>query len=346
MPAQFIRYFLSLRAWQGFALPLALGWIAWQFGTLVPILGAPVAGILLGLIVGQLAGQRPEWKAGLAFCAKKILQTAIVLLGAGMSLGQVARIGGDGLPIMIGTLALALGGGALIGRLLRVERETRMLVTYGTAICGASAIATMSAVIGASGPAIALSITVIVIYNILGALLFPPLGGLLGLSQEAFGLWAGTAVNDTSSVVAAATAYGAAAASYAVVVKLTRTLAIIPLAVFEFWRKYRSTSEIPAAKQAGKPAKKPVWYTLIPPFLGFFLLAASLNSLGVIPASWQATIKLLAHFGTTVAMTAVGMTSSLTAIRQAGWRPVALGGILWGLITASSLMFQTFLDQI
>lgn len=333
-----IRHFLGCRIWQGFVFPLALGGIAWRLGTRVPILGAPVVGILLGLIVGQLFGQRPEWKAGLNFCAKKILQTAIMLLGAGMSLGQIAKICGDGLPVMFGTLAFALGGGVLIGRLLRVERETRMLVTYGTAICGASAIATMSAVIGASAPAIAFSITVIVIYNILGALLFPPLGHFIGLSQEAFGLWAGTAINDTSSVVAAATAYGAVAASHAVIVKLTRTLTIIPLAVFESWRQYRSVS--------GVQAENRVWYRLIPPFLGFFLLAATLNSLGAIPPSWQGILKLLAHFGTTVAMAAVGMSSSLTAIRQAGWRPLALGGILWILTAASSLLLQALSDQI
>ena len=325
--------FRGKRVWQGFAFPLGLGLIAWQLGTWVPVLGAPVIGILLGLLVGQLFGLRPEWKSGLAFCSRKVLQSAIVLLGAGMSLGQVARIGGDGLPVMIGTLAIAIGGGTLLGRLLRVERQTCTLVTYGTAICGASAIATMSAVIGASSSAIAFSITVIVIYNVLGALLFPPLGHLLGLSQEAFGLWAGTAVNDTSSVVAAATVYGAAAASYAVVVKLTRTLAIIPLAVFESWRRYRSAS---GAEQAARP----VWYKLAPPFLGFFLLAAALNSLGAIPPSWQGTIKLMAHFGTTVAMAAVGMTSSFAAIRQAGWRPLALGGILWVLVATSSLLLD------
>ena len=292
--------FPGKRVWQGFAFPLGLGLIAWQLGTWVPVLGAPVIGILLGLLVGQLFGLRPEWKSGLAFCSRKVLQSAIVLLGAGMSLGQVAQIGSDGLPVMIGTLAIAIGGGA---------------------------------VIGASSSAIAFSITVIVIYNVLGALLFPPLGHLLGLSQEAFGLWAGTAVNDTSSVVAAATVYGAAAASYAVVVKLTRTLAIIPLAIFESWRRYRSAS---GAEQAARP----VWYKLAPPFLGFFLLAAALNSLGAISPSWQGTIKLMAHFGTTAAMAAVGMTSSFAAIRQAGWRPIALGGILWVLVATSSLLLD------
>jgi uncharacterized integral membrane protein (TIGR00698 family) len=209
---------------------LVIGGIAWGVGRTIPILGGPVVAILIGLVVGQILGQLKEWAAGVKFASKTILQASIVLLGAGMSLSQVAKIGGAGLPVMIGTLVLCVAAGIVIGRAMQVEREARILVTYGTAICGASAIATMSAVIGASGPAIAVSVTVIVLYNVLAAILFPALGHLMGLTQEAFGMWAGTAVNDTSSVLAAATVYGAIAASYAVVVKLTRTLSIVPLA--------------------------------------------------------------------------------------------------------------------
>jgi len=196
----------------------------------VPVLGGPVVAILLGLIVGQFAGQRESWKAGTTFAGKKVLQASIVLLGATMSLGQVGSTGGRTLPVLLGTLTVALVGGWLLTRLLKVEQITGQLVTYGTGICGASAIATMSAVIGAPATSIALSVTVIVVYNVLGALFFPILGHMMGLSQEAFGLWAGTAVNDTSSVLAAATVYGATAAGVAVVGKLTRTLAIVPLA--------------------------------------------------------------------------------------------------------------------
>lgn len=324
--------------WHGILPPLLLGALAWQIGLHFPLLGAPIIAILLGLLAGQFFGLRSEWQTGIGFCARRVLQASIVLLGAGMSLTQIFQIGGDGLPVMIGTLIVAIGGGMLIGRALNVERETRILVTYGTGICGASAIATMSAVIGASGSAIAFSITVIVIYNVLGALLFPPLGHLMGLSQESFGLWAGTAINDTSSVMAAATVYGAAAASYAVVVKLTRTLAIIPLAFFHSWRESRRTQD--------RHAASPVWYKLVPPFLVFFLVAAAVNSLGVIPSSWSAPIKFTARFGTTVAMAAVGMSSSLSAIKQSGWRPVALGGILWVLVTASSLLLQALSGQL
>lgn len=300
-------------------------------GRLAPVLGAPVLAILLGLVVRQLAGSRADWFPGVAFASKRILQAAIVALGAGMSLQQVWRIGGDGLPVMLGTLAVVLAAGGVVGRRLGVEEQTRKLVTYGTAICGASAIATMSAVLGASGTAVAFSITVIVVYNVLGAVLFPPLGHLLGMGQESFGLWAGTAINDTSSVVAAATVYGAAAASYAVVVKLTRTLTIIPLAVAESARRRR--------RQGGGESAR-AWWRLVPPFLVLFLVAAAIRSTGAIPDAWTGPIRTAALVGTTLAMAGVGLSSSFTELRRAGWRPVALGGILWALVATSSLALQ------
>ena len=314
----------------GLIPPLLIGAVAYGVGHLVPVLGGPVVAILLGLVVGQVAGQREGWKAGTTFAGKKVLQASIVLLGATMSLGQVASTGGRTLPVLLGTLTVALVGGWLLSRLLKVEQITGQLVTYGTGICGASAIATMSAVIGAPATSIALSVTVIVVYNVLGALFFPLLGHMMGLSQEAFGLWAGTAVNDTSSVVAAATVYGATAAGVAVVVKLTRTLAIVPLALYESWRTHRHA-------EAGT---RPVWWKLIPTFLVLFLVAAAARSVGVVPASWGPVIKEVAYVGTTVAMAAVGMGSSLRHIKQAGWRPVALGGMLWVLVAGSSLLLQ------
>ena len=314
----------------GLLPPLLIGAVAYGVGRVVPVLGGPVVAILLGLVVGQFAGQRESWKAGTRFAGKYVLQTSIVMLGATMSLGQVASTGGRTLPVLLGTLAVALLGGWLIARLLKVEHITGQLVTYGTGICGASAIATMSAVIGAPATSIALSVTVIIVYNVLGAIFFPLLGHAMGLSQASFGLWAGTAINDTSSVVAAATVYGATAATVAVVVKLTRTLAIVPLALYESWRTHRNSEE----------GTRPVWWRLIPTFLVLFLVAAAARSVGVVPASWGPVIKELAYIGTTVAMAAVGMGSSLRHIKKAGWRPVALGGLLWILVAGSSLILQ------
>lgn len=333
--------------WLGIIPPFVLGAIATGVGTIFPTLGAPVVGIIFGLILGEIYGTPDTIKRGVTFCSKKVLQTSIVLLGAGMSLGQVAKIGGDGLPVMIGTLLIALVAGFLLTKALKIERQSGALVTYGTTICGASAIATMSAVMGAEASAVAVSIATIVLYNVLAAIIFPYLGQAMGMSPESFGLWAGTAVNDTSSVVAASTSYDAllaaagiaagAAASYAVVVKLTRTLAVIPLAVLQGERERRVNP------QAG--LDKP-WWKLVPPFLVFFLVAAAIKTVGLIPDAWDGAVKFLAHYGTTVAMTAVGMSSSITAIRKAGWRPLVLGGVLWVIVAVSSLLLQAATGQL
>ncbi len=312
--------------------------VASWFGNVIPILGGPIAAILIGLAAGEIFGQRPAWEGGLQFSSKTILQASIVLLGAGMSLAEVARIGIDGLPVMVGTLVICIVAGIVIGRAMQIEYDTRVLITYGTAICGASAIAIMSVVIGATGPAIAISVTVIVAYNVLAAIIFPAVGHMLGLSQEAFGMWAGTAVNDTSSVVAAAAVYGSVAAGYAVVVKLTRTLALVPLAVFQSWFQNRDSLE--------EKRQETVWYRLIPPFLVLFLVAVIIQSAGLIPEAWSGPIRFLAYFGITAAMAAIGMRSSLSTIRSAGWKPLAFGGVLWILVAVSSLVLQWLTGQL
>ncbi|MGJ3508321.1 YeiH family protein [Enemella sp. A6] len=327
--------------WLGLLPPFVIGLVATGVGRVAPTLGAPVVGIILGLIIGQFLGQPAAIATGTKFCAKRVLQASIVLLGAGLSLPVIARVGLAGLPVLIGTIIVVVGLGLPLTRLLKVEEETGKLVTYGTSICGASAIATMSQVMGAAPTAVAVSIAVIVVYNVAAAILFPYLGHLIGLSPESFGLWAGTAVNDTSSVVAASTSYdqillhmgigGGVAAGTAVVVKLTRTLGLIPLSLFEQWLTRRRNPD-------AHPNTK--WYRLVPPFLVLFLIAAAINSLGVIPESAAPVIKFIAHYGTTVAMTAVGMSSSFRQIRDAGWRPLALGGILWLAIIAASIALQ------
>lgn len=315
----------------GLALAAGLGLVAHLVGTQVPVIGGPVLGILLGLVVGTLLGPRPALVPGTGFAAKKVLQAAVVLLGLGLSLGQVARIGLDTLPVMLGTLVLALAAGPLVGRWLGVTEDIRTLVTVGTGICGASAIATISAVTGAAGAAIAVSVAVIFVYNALAVLLFPVLGHALGLSQEGFGLWAGTAINDTSSVVAAATIYGTVATSYAVVVKLTRTLMIVPIAVGH---------SVARARRESADGDRMPWHQLVPTFLILFLLAAAATSLGLVPGAWTEPVHVLAGYLTTVALTAIGLGTPVRAVREAGWRPLALGGVLWVLVATSSLVLM------
>lgn len=338
--------------------------VAMGIGGLVPVMGGPVVGILLGLLLGRVLGRRTSALGpGLAFTSKKVLQAAVVLLGFGLSLGEVLEVGVGSLPVMVGTIAVALAGAALLGRWLGVDQETRTLVGVGTGICGASAIATVSAVTGAGGTAISLAVTTIFVFNVLAAVLFPFLGHLLGMSQESFGLWAGTAINDTSSVVAAATVYGAAATSYAVVVKA------LPDAPDRADLRVAGRADAPGGKPRGpggrgrgrwaarRPGRRGAgaagtatgpptgrgrlpWRTLVPTFLVLFLLAAAVNSLGLVPDGAQAPIRWLTVLLTTMAMTAIGMLTPIDALRRSGWRPLALGGILWVAVALSSLGLQ------
>ncbi|MGW4102557.1 YeiH family protein [Streptomyces sp. NPDC004976] len=172
-----------------------------------------------------------RFRPGVTTASKFVLQLSVVLLGCRLSLTQVVRVGGSSLPVMLGSLAACLTAAYFLGRRLGIGRDLRTLIGVGTSICGASAIAAVTPVIGAASVEVAYAVSTIFLFNIAAVLVFPILDRLLDMSQQAFGLFAGTAVNDTSSVVAAAT-YGDEAGQYAVVVKLTGTLLIIPICLW------------------------------------------------------------------------------------------------------------------
>jgi uncharacterized integral membrane protein (TIGR00698 family) len=314
----------------GLLLCAALAGVATVVGRFAPLLGAPVAGLVLGVLAAPATRRRPALRPGIAFGGSRVLQLAVVLLGSALSLREVAHVGADSLPVMLGTLAVCLAAAYLLGRALGVGRDLRTLIGVGTGICGASAIAAVSPVIRARGSDVAYAISTIFLFNILAVLAFPPLGHLLGLDQHAFGLFAGTAVNDTSSVVAAATTYGHAATDYAVVVKLTRTLMIIPIC-------------LALAALSGARGSGPWWRRatrLVPWFLVGFVLVAALNSAGLIPAAVHAPLRAAATFLITVALTAIGLSTDLGGLRRAGMRPLLLGFALWLAVGTSSLLLQ------
>jgi uncharacterized integral membrane protein (TIGR00698 family) len=285
-----------------------------------------VFAILLGLAIASIRPLPGIFDAGVAFASKTLLQWSIVLLGAHLSLSQIARGGLASLPVMLGTLAIVLAVSYVVGRLLGIDRDLRRLLGIGTAICGGSAIAALSGVIEVDRSDVAYALGTIFAFNVVAVLTFPALGHMLGLSQSAFGLWAGTAINDTSSVVAAAFAYGSAAGSTAVVVKLTRTLLIVPIVGYYAWRRI--------ASHEGSAVN---WMAVFPWFILWFLIAAALDSLGWIPAAWQDPIQHLALFAIVVALAGVGLSSDLGRIKAAGLRPLTLGAILWVTIAVSSL---------
>ena len=271
-------------------------------------------------------------RAGIAFASKKLLQWSIVLLGANLSLQEIVQGGAASLPVMLGTMFVVLVLAVVVGRLLGLERDLRRLLGVGTAICGGSAIAALSSVIEADQADIAYALGAVFLFNVVAVILFPPLGHLMHLSQPAFGLWAGTAINDTSSVVAAAFAYGHVAGSDSVIVKLTRTTLIVPIVLFYAWRRI--------SEKRGESSIN--WRAIIPWFILWFLLAAALNSFGLIPAIAKAPLQELALFAITVALAAVGLGTDIAKIRSAGLRPLFLGAVLWVAISLTSLAIARF----
>jgi uncharacterized integral membrane protein (TIGR00698 family) len=320
----------------GLALAVAVAGVATVLGRLAPVVGAPVFGILLGVAAAvvarrAVAPRAGSLDAGAALAAGPVLQLSIVVLGTGLSLTQVAHTGLGSLPVMLGTLTVALGGAWLVGRMLRLNRDTRTLIGVGTGVCGASAIAAATAVIGAAEADVAYAIATIFTFNIAAVMIFPVLGHALGLSQHAFGLWSGTAINDTSSVVAASTSYGAAAGNYGVVVKLTRSLMIIPICV---------TLGVLAARGRTGARRKLPWRRVFPLFLIGFVAASALDTVGAIPASWHPRLTDTGTFLITVALAGIGLTTRLDRLRAAGVRPLLLGGVLWAAVGTTSLLLQ------
>ncbi len=312
---------------------IALAAIATLLGKWAPIVGAPVFAILAGVAIAAWRAPAPAFEPGTSFAGKTLLQWSIVLLGANLSLAQIVRGGSAALPVMLGTFVIVVTAGYFFGRILGLDRDLRRLLAIGTAICGGSAIAALSGVLDIDRNDVAYALGTVFFFNVIAVLIFPPLGHAMALSQSAFGLWAGTAINDTSSVVAAAFAYGHAAGTTGVVVKLTRTLLIVPVVVFYAWKRLASR------RTDGRGVD---WKGAFPWFVLWFLAAAGAESLGWIPAAWRDPLARVAMFTIVVALAGVGLSSNVERMKTAGLRPLALGAALWVTIAASSLAIAHF----
>jgi len=321
----------------GLLAATALAGVATVLGRLAPVVGAPVFAVVGGIAISLRWPLRERARPGLRFASKSVLQGSIVVLGTGLSFHQVITTGLASLPVLLGTLAAALVGAMVLGRALGVDEDLRTLIGVGTGICGASAIAATDAVIGAAEADVSYAIATIFTFNVVAVLTFPTVGHLLGLSPHSFGLWAGTAINDMSSVVAASTVFGHGASSFAVVVKLTRTLMIVPICLaVAVWRSRGTNSK----GTVGAPGALNKMRHIVPVFIGWFLAAVTLNTLGLVPRAWHGALSEIAQALITVALAAIGLSTRFGDVRRAGTKPLALGALLWVLVAVASLGLQ------
>ena len=315
---------------------------AWFLGRTFEVVGGPVFAILLGMVMALFWKEQGRARAGITFTSKKILQLAVVLLGFGMNLSSVAKVGAQSLPIILSTITTSLVAAFVLHKLLHMDAKISTLIGVGSSICGGSAIAATAPVIGADDEEIAQSISVIFLFNVLAALTFPTLGGMLGLSNEGFGLFAGTAVNDTSSVTAAAAAWdgihGSNTLDTAAIVKMTRTLAIIPITLVLAFLRTRQEEKSVRGTGVTVSLKK-----IFPGFVLFFVLASVVTTLLPLPAAVTGFLKSASKFFIVMAMAAIGLNTDVVKLVRTGGKPIFMGFCCWVAIACVSLGVQHLL---
>ncbi len=298
------------------------------------ILGASIIALFMGTIINSFF--HPKWiKPALKFTSKRILKVAIILLGASLSINTIMSVGKMTFFVMLFTFAMCFGGGYFIRKIFGLNWKLSNLISAGTGICGGSAIAAIAPVIDAEDKDIAFAMSSTFIFDMVMVALYPIMGRALGMSDIAYGIWAGTSVNDTASVVASGYAFSEIAGDFATMVKLTRTIAIIPtVLVFAFIGTRIKQKEL---KEAHKGQKVNL-VKIVPWFIGGFLLLAVLNSVGFIPVVASGVIKSTSKFLMVTALAAIGLSTSLTDFKKAGLRPMFYGITIDTLVTLTALV--------
>lgn len=322
----------------GFLLALLVAFCARFIESILPIhlIGASVIALFIGMGINQIKKPSKKIQVGLKFTSKKILKFAIILLGASLSIGTILHVGKLSLTVMIFTLLTCFGGGYYIGKMLGLDWKLSNLISAGTGICGGSAIAAIAPVVDADDKDIAYAMSATFLFDMAMIIIFPILGQKLGLSDMAYGLWTGTAVNDTSSVVAAGYAFSEGAGDFATMVKLTRTLSIIPtVLVFSMISAKLKRKENPNAKQ-----EKVKLTNIIPWFILMFVAMAVVNSFGLIPENISLLMKNLSKFLMRAALAAIGMNTDFNEMKKSGINPMIHGFIISLLVVIVAIAVE------
>lgn len=319
----------------GVAICFAVAILSVLLERLIPgeLLGASIIALFLGTIINSFF--HPAWiKPALKFTSKKILKAAIILLGASLSVSTIMRVGKMTFFVMIFTFAMCFGAGFFVRKLFGLNWKLSNLISAGTGICGGSAVAAIAPVIDADDKDIAFAMSSTFLFDMVMVALYPLMGKALGMSDIAYGIWAGTSVNDTASVVASGYAFSEAAGDFATMVKLTRTIAIIPTVLVFAWIGIRMKKKEMQKTGDGQKVKL---RKIVPWFIGGFLLLAGLNSLGWIPAAASGVMKRASKFLMVTALAAIGLNTSLLDFKKAGLAPMFYGITIDTLVTLTAL---------
>lgn len=320
----------------GVAICVAVAAVAVALERLIPgeILGSSIIALFMGTIINSFF--HPTWiKPALKFTSKRILKLAIIFLGASLSVGTIMSVGKMTFFVMIFTFLMCFGGGYFVRKIFKLNWKLSNLISAGTGICGGSAVAAIAPVIDADDKDIAFALSSTFLFDMVMVAVYPIMGRLLGMTDIAYGIWAGTSVNDTASVVASGYAFSELAGDFAMMVKLTRTIAIIPtVLVFAYIGTRIKQKELKAAGDG----KKVNIFKIIPWFIGGFLVLAVVNSIGLIPVAVSGIMKDISKFLMVTALAAIGLGTSLSDFKKAGLSPMFYGITIDTLVTLTALV--------
>ena len=333
-----------VKLFPGILLALGIAALACWLESLLPIhvIGSAVIAMFIGMILNHFLKGTKIFVSGLKFTSKKLLKFAIILLGLSLNITTILHVGKMSLLVMIFTLLTCFGGGYFIGKALGLNWKLSNLISAGTGICGGSAIAAIAPTIDASDSDVAYAMSATFLFDMAMIVLFPIMGRAIGMSDEAFGIWAGTAVNDTSSVVATGYAFSEEAGDFATMVKLTRTLAIIPTVItFALIQLNLKRKEALARQQEGTVLKANFSIAKIFPWfiLGFVAMSV-VASIFPIPATVVSGTKSASEFLMVSALAAIGLNTSFASMKKAGIRPMIHGFIISALVVIVALLVE------
>ena len=333
-----------LKFLSGIVVSVAIAAVACFIENLLPIhlIGGAVIAMFIGMLVNHFIGKNGFLAPGIKFTSKKILKFAIILLGLSLNINTILHVGKLSLVVMVFTLATCFGGGYFIGKALGLNWKLSNLISAGTGICGGSAIAAIAPTIDAEDSDVAYAMSATFLFDMAMIVLFPIMGRAIGMNAEAFGIWAGTAVNDTSSVVATGYAFSEAAGDFATMVKLTRTLSIIPTVLtFAIIQMNIKRKEAIKVGKSAKEIKTSFSFSKIFPwFILGFLAMSIVASIFTIPAEIVSTTKSASKFLMVCALAAIGLNTSFKDMKKSGIKPMLHGFIISALVVVVALVVE------
>jgi uncharacterized integral membrane protein (TIGR00698 family) len=325
------------KALPGILLVAVIALLANALGKDYPVIGGAVIAIVLGILVKQFLGVPALFLEGISYSLKKLLKFAIVLLGFSFSFSQILHVGINALIIVLVAVVAGIFLTYYIGKLFGLKGNIPLLISLGTGICGATAIATTGPILKAKDEEIVYAVNTIFAFNVLAVLIYPLIGHFLSLPHQQFGVWAGTAIHDTSSVVAAGYSYSSAAGDTSVVVKLMRTLMLVPVSIIlSVYISVKNTKNNPEDKKI-KMSK------VFPFFILIFAGAAALNTVFALPAVFVDTTSVAAKFIILMVMVSVGLGTDFKKIKSVGLRPLIVGLVSSVIMGSISLLLVKLL---